>query len=88
MVPCYDAIVVLLLAFSLNRVLLGLSLITIFSFGLASVLIVLAILFAKSSSLLDKHLSENRFVRRIPVMSALLITVLGVLLAGKSFLQI
>jgi ABC-type nickel/cobalt efflux system permease component RcnA len=88
MVPCYDAIVVLLLAFSLNRVLLGLSLITIFSFGLASVLIVLAIMFAKSSALLDRHLSENKFVRRVPVMSALLITVLGILLAGKSFLQI
>jgi ABC-type nickel/cobalt efflux system permease component RcnA len=88
MVPCYDAIVVLLLAFSLNKVLLGLSLITIFSLGLASVLIVLAVLFAKSSSLLDKHLSENKFVRRIPVMSAFLITVLGILLAGKSFSQI
>ena len=88
MVPCYDAIVVLLLAFSLNRVLLGLSLITVFSFGLASVLIALTILFAKSSSLLDKYLSENKFVRRVPVMSAFLITVLGILLAGKSFLQI
>jgi ABC-type nickel/cobalt efflux system permease component RcnA len=88
MVPCYDAIVVLLLAFSLNRVLLGLSLITIFSLGLASVLIVLAVLFAKSSSLLDRHLSENGFVRRIPVVSAILVTALGILLAGRSFLQI
>ncbi len=88
MVPCYDAIVVLLLAFSLNKVLLGLSLITIFSFGLASVLIALAILFAKSSSLLDKYMNENRFVHHVPVMSALMITVLGILLAGKSFLQI
>jgi len=88
MVPCYDAIVVLLLAFSLNKVFLGLSLIAIFSLGLASVLIALAIIFAKSSSVLDKHMGENRFVRRIPVMSACLITLLGLFLAGRSFLQI
>ena len=88
MVPCYDAIVVLLLAFSFDRTLLGISLITVFSFGLASVLIAIAILFAKSSSLLDKYMNENGFVRHVPVMSALLITALGILLAGKSILQI
>lgn len=88
MVPCYDAIVVLLLAFSLNRIALGLSLITVFSLGLAFVLIFLAILFAKSSSLLEKHLGENRLVRHIPVVSAVAITVLGIILTGKSFSQI
>ena len=87
-VPCYDAIVVLLLAFSLNRIILGLGIIGFFSLGLASVLIGLAILFAKTSSLLDRWTDQNRWIKRLPICSAALICVLGGLLAVQSILQI
>ena len=87
-VPCYDAIVVLLLAFSLNKMILGLGIIGFFSLGLASVLISLAILFAKTSSLLDRWTDQSRWVKRLPLCSAALICVLGGLLAVQSILRI
>ncbi len=49
MVPCPSAIVVLLVSVTLNKILLGLAIILIFSLGLASVLISIGILIVSVS---------------------------------------
>ncbi len=86
--PSYDAIVVLLIAFSLNQIGMGIALISIFSLGLASVLIALAIMFSKSKFLLDKFSDTNPFIRHIPSISAIAIIIMGSILTIRSLLPL
>ncbi|HLD35951.1 MAG TPA: sulfite exporter TauE/SafE family protein [Planctomycetota bacterium] len=82
MVPCPTAIVILLLAITLNKTLWGLSLILSFSLGLAGVLIVIGILMVAGSSLLDSSkrfigIDLNKLIRVISIISPVLITLIG-----------
>jgi len=78
LVPCPEAIGILLVAIGLNRVALGLGLITAFSLGLAIVLCVLGVLLVRARGLAD-HLGTLgvRMQRFLPVGSALVVTLLG-----------
>ena len=78
LLPCPSALVVLLSAIALHRLAFGLALIVAFSFGLASVIsgIGLAVLYARK--LFTRLPSDHgRIVRVLPVVSAVIITVLG-----------
>lgn len=77
MVPCPSALVVLLAAISLHRILLGLSLIFAFSLGLALVLIIVGILMVKSTGLIMKTRNGNRLLKILPAVSAIAIIVIG-----------
>jgi ABC-type nickel/cobalt efflux system permease component RcnA len=77
MVPCPSALVILLAAISMHRILLGLGLIFAFSLGLASVLIIIGILMVKSTWLIKKTRNGNRLLRILPVVSATAIVVIG-----------
>ncbi|MFZ5819375.1 MAG: sulfite exporter TauE/SafE family protein [Chloroflexota bacterium] len=75
--PCPDAIAILLVAIAINRLLLGLALIVAFSLGLAVVLIVIGLAMVHSSRLFRKMDAFNKFAPALPVVSAVIVLVLG-----------
>jgi ABC-type nickel/cobalt efflux system permease component RcnA len=79
LLPCPEALGVMVIAIGLNRILLGLGLIVAFSFGLAAVLIVIGILLVRSRSLVERLGGiGSRWSSALPLASALIVTTLGV----------
>jgi nickel/cobalt exporter len=78
LVPCPEAMVVLLMAVSLHRLGLGLVLLVAFSIGLAVVLIVIGVAMILSGSLLSRVSSTGWLTSKVlPVGSAAVVTLLG-----------
>jgi nickel/cobalt exporter len=86
LVPCESALVLLLSAIALRRVGLGLLLLVSFSLGLALVLMTIGVLVIYAKNLLpeSKRTSGNPFFRWMPVASAAVVLVLGLLMTGVS----
>ncbi len=85
LVPCETALVLLLTAIALRRVGLGLVLLVSFSLGLALVLMAIGILVIYAKNLLpDSAKTGNPFFRWVPVASAAIVMVLGLLMTGVS----
>jgi ABC-type nickel/cobalt efflux system permease component RcnA len=82
--PCPSALVVLLSAIALHRIGLGLVLIVAFSAGLASVLSGIGILVVRAGKVLSRFDSAGAWMRRLPAVSALLVGILGLAIAGKA----
>ncbi|MEW6357372.1 MAG: hypothetical protein AB1696_13665 [Planctomycetota bacterium] len=77
-VPCPDALAVLLLAIGFNHFLLGLLLLFAFSFGLAAVLMAIGILLVTGRLKLMKGAEDSRLVKYyLPMASAVAIAILG-----------
>lgn len=76
-VPCPKALVILLLAISLQKISLGILIIVFFSLGLAFVLVTLGIIMLKASHLL-KDRFENRHWQSLPLLGAIVIMLLGI----------
>ena len=76
-VPCWDAVVLLLLAVARNQLGLALPLLLAFSAGLASVLIAIGIVVVKAHGLAGARWGGSRLFRALPLVSAAVITVLG-----------
>ena len=70
LIPCPDAIAILLVAVAINRILLGLALIVSFSLGLAVVLIVIGLLMVNSRQIFDRVSAFDRFAPILPMASA------------------
>lgn len=84
-VPCPAALVVLLSALSLHRVGFGLVLIVAFSIGLAAVLITVGVLMVYARRFMSRfHVEGSLVTRWLPLSSAAVITVLGVIIAARS----
>ena len=87
LMPCPEAIGILLVAIGLDQVALGLGLITAFSLGLATVLCLLGLLLMRARGLVDRlgalGYPSQRF---LPLGSALVVTLLGVGMALKGVL--
>ena len=83
-VPCPSAVIVLLAAIALKRLLFGLLLIVFFSVGLAAVLITIGILVVSAKSLLDRIEGSGRSLQWLQIASPALVTLLGavILLRG------
>jgi nickel/cobalt exporter len=78
MLPCPEALGIMIIAVGLDRVLLGLGLIVSFSFGLAAVLIGIGILLVRSRGLIDRFGGlPTRWSTALPLVSAVIVTVLG-----------
>lgn len=78
LVPCPEALGVMLIAIGLNRILLGLGMVVAFSLGLAAILIIIGVLLVRSKSLLDRlGQAGGRWQTLLPVISAAIVTVLG-----------
>jgi nickel/cobalt exporter len=85
LVPCESALVLLLTAIALRRVGLGLVLLVSFSLGLALVLMGIGVLVIYAKNLLPGGGdSGNAFFRWVPVASAAVVMVLGMVMTGVS----
>jgi len=80
LVPCPDAIAILLVAVAINRILLGLALIVSFSLGLAVVLIVIGWLMVSGGRLFARMNFLSRVAPLMPVVSAGVVMILGLVL--------
>ncbi len=83
-VPCPSALVVLLSAISLRRVGLGLGLIVAFSAGLALVLVGIGLLMVYGGRLMERLPWDGGLLRRLPVVSAAVVCMLGAAVALQS----
>jgi ABC-type nickel/cobalt efflux system permease component RcnA len=90
LLPCPSALVVMLSAIALGRVLYGLFLIVGFSLGLASVLVITGLLLLYAGKFAGKHMQGRRvgpLMRYLPIVGALVVTVLGIAIAFEAFFQ-
>jgi ABC-type nickel/cobalt efflux system permease component RcnA len=86
-VPCPAALVVLLSAVTLHRVGFGMLLIVAFSIGLAAVLIAIGLLMVYAQRFMTHFQGEGRLLTRwLPLTSAALITLSGVVLMGQALI--
>lgn len=76
-VPCWDAIVLLVLSISTQQFWLALPLVLAFSAGLACVLILIGVLVVCVKGFADSHWGQGRLIRALPVVSAVFITAMG-----------
>jgi len=84
LVPCESALVLLLTAIALRRVGLGLLLLISFSLGLALVLMAIGVLVIYAKNLLPSGSGGNPFFRWMPVASAAVVMLLGVVMTAVS----
>ncbi len=85
--PCPSALVLMLGAISLNRVGYGLILILAFSLGLASVLTAVGLAFVYGGKLINRVPKAGGLMRVIPVVSSLIITLLGAAICYQALQQ-
>jgi nickel/cobalt transporter (NicO) family protein len=88
LVPCPEALVVLMISISLRRIGFGLAILVSFSLGLAAVLISIGIAMVLAAPVLKRLSGEGPWVRALPVTSAAIVTLLGLaiaLQAARSF---
>jgi len=78
-VPCPDALVVLLLGISLGRTALGLLLVAVFSLGMALTLVALGLVWVYSAGAL-RRLVPEKAIRAVLVVSPIVISVLGLVI--------
>jgi nickel/cobalt transporter (NicO) family protein len=83
-VPCGDAIALLMMAIGTHQLRLGLPLLLAFSAGLAGVLVLIGVLVVKVKGFGSSRLGNGRFVRSLPIISALVVTILGLWLCFES----
>jgi len=81
LVPCPDAIAILLIAITINRIAFGLGLIVSFSLGLAIVLILIGIVMVRSKEIFARLQWFSRVSFIVPVISALVVLGLGAVLS-------
>ena len=88
LLPCPAALVLLLAAVSLNRTAFGIALVVAFSIGLAGVLTAVGLLFVKSGRIAARVPRMAIAFRYLPIVSALLILVIGIWLTVEAAMQI
>ena len=84
-VPCVDALIGLLFAISLNKLVWGLIILCAFSLGLAAVLVAIGILMVMAKPVIERFTGEGIWLQRLPIISAAVVILLGALLIFKAF---
>lgn len=84
LVPCPEALVVLMIAVSVRRVALGLAILAAFSLGLAAILVSIGVAMVLAGPVVRKISGEGPWLRALPVASAAVVTVLGVVIAAHA----
>ncbi len=87
-VPCPEALVVLMISVSLRRIGLGLAILVSFSLGLAAVLIAIGMAMVMAAPVVGRFTGERGFTRVLPVISAAVVTVLGLALVAQSVVKL
>jgi ABC-type nickel/cobalt efflux system permease component RcnA/Tol biopolymer transport system component len=80
LVPCPDAIAILLIAVTINRIAFGMSLIVAFSIGLALILIAIGVLIVQGKRLFERLRWFDRIAYTMPVLSAVVVLAAGAVL--------
>jgi len=88
LVPCPDAIAILLVAAAINRIAFGLSLIVSFSFGLAAILIAIGLLIVQGKRLFERLQWFNKAALIMPIISALIVLTAGAWLSVSALQNI
>lgn len=78
LVPCPEAMAVLLISFTINRIALGLFILLAFSLGLAAVLIAIGVAMVLAGPTISRWTKDGPLMRALPVGSAAVVTLLGV----------
>jgi nickel/cobalt exporter len=84
-VPCVDALIGLLFAISLGKLVWGLIILCAFSLGLAAVLVAIGILMVMAKPVIERFTGEGIWLQRLPMISAAVVILLGALLVFKAF---
>ena len=84
-VPCVDALIGLLFAISLGKLVWGLIILCAFSLGLAAVLVAIGILMVMAKPVIERFTGEGVWLQRLPIISAAVVILLGALLVFKAF---
>ena len=84
-VPCVDALIGLLFAISLGKLVWGLIILCAFSLGLAAVLVAIGILMVLAKPMIERFTGEGIWLQRLPIISAAVVILLGALLVFKAF---
>ena len=89
LVPCPSGLVLLLSSIAIGRVALGLTLLVGFSAGLAMVLTAIGLIVIYAKNLLPDagRAQRHPVFQYVPIASAAIITVVGVLMTGASLLK-
>lgn len=87
-VPCVDALIGLLFAISLGKLVWGLIILCAFSLGLAAVLVAIGILMVMAKPVIARFTGEGIWLQRLPIMSAAVVILLGAVLVFKAFTTI
>ena len=83
-VPCVDALIGLLFAISLGKLVWGLIILSAFSLGLAAVLVAIGILMVMAKPLMARFTGEGVWLQRLPIVSAAVVILLGAVLVFKA----
>jgi ABC-type nickel/cobalt efflux system permease component RcnA len=83
-VPCWDAVALLVVAVTMNKLWWALPLLLAFSAGLAGVLVTIGILVVQTKLLAGKRWENSRAFRALPLISAVLVSLLGLGLCFKA----
>lgn len=83
--PCPSAVVILLYSVHYRKILWGLAVLLCFSLGLAAVLVAIGILLVTGSSWLKRRSGGGALLRVAPAISALIVTVVGILLCVNTW---
>jgi ABC-type nickel/cobalt efflux system permease component RcnA len=83
-IPCWDAIVMLVWAIGMNLLDWALPMLLAFSAGLASVLVLLGVMVVKVRGFAESRFGAGKWVKRLPLASAVAIIVLGIWLCFEA----
>lgn len=83
-VPCVDALVGLLFAISLNKLVWGIIILCAFSLGLAAVLVAIGVLMVVAKPFIGRFTGEGIWLKRLPIFSAAVVIILGAVLVFKA----
>ena len=87
-VPCVDALIGLLFAISLGKLVWGLIILCAFSLGLAAVLVAIGILMVMAKPVIERFTGEGIWLQRLPMISAAVVILLGAILVFKAFITV
>jgi ABC-type nickel/cobalt efflux system permease component RcnA len=77
LIPCWDAIAMLLFAVASNNLQLAFPMLLAFSAGLAAVLVLVGVLVVKFRNFAGSRWGEGRLIRALPIISAVVVTAMG-----------
>ena len=87
LVPCPEALVVLLSAISLNKLLLGMLVLVSFSTGLASLLVLIGILVVSATRMSRRYYPSDETINKVSMVSYVVICGMGLVIAIRSLIS-